>query len=170
MTVIAELELDLAGTTEKVGVRLFAPVADEGRAPWACRSRNLRRPTPPHHTSTTIWGSIRQPRAESPVAVRAVPIGRMNRVAREKHAVDPAKTQPAPGPGDGYAMASLSSGRGSSRDQMIKGLPATEPARSLLAGPTDRPCRTSAPAPEVYRPPRDCCRSRPGPDGSCRCR
>src|SRR4029453_2023879 len=106
----------------------------DGRLPttsWACRSSNLRRPTPRHRTCTTIWGSIPPPRAESP-AVRAAPIGRVGQAARSKHAVGPVKIQPAPGPGNGCAMASLSSGGGPLRDQMIKGLQATEPAQQRL--------------------------------------
>ena len=37
MTPIAELDLDLADTSDKVRVRLFAPVAGAGPAPWTCR-------------------------------------------------------------------------------------------------------------------------------------
>ena len=49
----------------------------------------------------------------------------------------PARTRPRldpPAPGDGYAMASLSSGRGPRRDHAITGLPATEPATIAAFG------------------------------------
>ena len=76
----------------------------------------------------------------------------------------PARTRPrldSSAPGDGYAMASLSSGSGPRRDHAITGPPATD-RRTIAAFGS---CRTSEPAP-FFRPPRDCCRSRPGRGGS----
>ena len=60
-----------------------------------------------HRTSTTIWESILQPRAESHAADRGPPIGR---IGRDLNASPHAASSGLSAPGDGYAMASLSSG------------------------------------------------------------
>lgn len=93
-------------------------------APWACRSRSQRRPTPPHRTSITILGSTLQLKALSELADRSHRNDQASPVPRSQPALDLIRTQPAPDAG--CAMASLSSGGRSQHAHMITGILPTE--------------------------------------------
>lgn len=93
-------------------------------APWACRSRSQRRPTPPHRTSITILGSTLQLKALSELADRSHRNDQASPVPRSQPALDLIRTQPAPDAG--CAMASLSSGGRSQHAHLITGILLTE--------------------------------------------
>ena len=112
-----------------------------------------RRPTPPHRTSATILGSILQLRAESHVADRGHPTGRIGQVPRT-----PARTRPR-----------LDSTR--TRRRLRNGVPVEQEGPDAITRSQDfRRLRTLSQSQRFSDHHEIAVASRRGRGGSCQCR